>query len=95
MIKSERLYTPQGFVEAVTGNYYIINADTIAGLIESIEYLLKENGHDNLWDYSFTEVEHIVENNLNVVLVELTGDDSNGEWKTVYRWFEVPDGFGE
>jgi hypothetical protein len=47
-----------------------------------------------LWDYPLTEIDHIVENNLNVVLVDCSyyeGDNYINE----YRWFEVPEDFEE
>lgn len=93
MVKSDGVYSPQFYLEAVTGKCYIINSDTISGLIDEIQQKLCDNGHKLLWDFPLTEIDEIVANNSDVVLVELTGDNENGEWTTVYRWFEVPEQF--
>lgn len=50
------------------------------------------NRRNPIWDYPFVEIDHIVENKLNVVLVDISGY-GEGEWKTEYRWFEVPEDF--
>lgn len=93
MVKSESVYSPQAYLEAVTGKCYIIHGDTIYDLLDEIQAILSENGYKLLWDYPLTEIDEIVANDINVVLVELTGDDENGKWRTVYRWFEVPEQF--
>ena len=91
MVKSNGIYSPQNYVEAVTGNCYIFRSDNTG---EEIQKLLKENGYD-LWDYPLAEIEHIVENQLNVVLVDVSGFNDGDKWEQEYRWFEVPDDFKE
>ena len=54
-VVSKKLWTPQTFVEAITGNCYIIDGDDDVGLIAR---LLEENGFDNLWDYPIDEIDH-------------------------------------
>jgi hypothetical protein len=49
----------------------------------------------NLFDYPLSEIDHIVENKINVVLVDVSGFDKNGIWQHEYRWFEVPEIFEE
>lgn len=91
MVKSDQIYAPQNYVCAVTGTYYFFKNKLHP--IEEIQYLLQANGHE-LWDYPLTEIDHIVENNLNVVLVDCShyeGDDYINE----YRWFEVPEDFNK
>jgi len=95
MVKSEIMYGPQGFVEAVTGRCYIFRSDTISGLMEEIDECLAENQLRDLWDYPLSEIDEIVHNDVNVVLVELTGENDDGEWVAVYRWYEVPENFTE
>jgi hypothetical protein len=44
-----------------------------------------------LWDYPLDEIDHIVENELNVVLVDTSYvDDDTCELVNEYRWFEIP-----
>ena len=94
MVKSKRIYSPQNYLEAVTGKCYIVSGDYDVDFIQEI---LVENGYtDELWDYPLSEIDHIVENNLNVVLVDcmIWNDDIN-EYGHEYRWFEVPEDFKE
>ena len=94
MVKSKGIYSPQNFVDAVTGKCYIMNHDDI---VEDIHHLLRQNKVETkenpLWDYPLDEIDHIVENNLNVVLVDVSGFNEDGEWVQEYRWFEVPEDF--
>lgn len=91
MVKSEQIYSPQNYLEAVTGNCYIIRGDND---IEEIEKILKYDY--DLWNYPLSEIDHIVENELNVVLVDcMVWDDNASEYRHEYRWFEVPDNFEE
>ena len=86
MVKSEHIYSPQDYLELVTGKYYVVRGDDD---IETIESILKENGY-NLWNYPLSEIEHIVENSLNVVLVDcLFYDEEKSEFEHIYRWFET------
>ena len=91
LIKSELIYSPQNFVDLLTDKCYIFTGENV---IEQIHKLLKENGVESedlpLWDYPLSDVEHIVENAIPVVLVDVSGFDADGEWKTEFRWFEIP-----
>lgn len=90
MLKSEELYSPQNYLFAVTGRTYVIDGDDDVGTIESI---LAENDVC-LWSYPLSEMNYIVENNLNVVLVGcLVWDEYSGDYKRILRFFEVPDDF--
>lgn len=92
MVKSERIYSPQNYLEAVTGNCYIINGDNDIELIENI----LEEQDCCLWSYALTEIDHIVGNKLDVVLVDcMVYNEKINEFEHVYRWFEVPEDFEE
>lgn len=94
MVKSKQIYSPQSFVGAVTGRYYIHKHDDT---VKEIHDLLKlneiETDEEPLWDYPLDEIEHIVENGINVVLVDVSGFNEKDQWITEYRWFEVPEDF--
>jgi hypothetical protein len=96
MVKSKHLYSPQSFVDAVTGHCYIFRQDDT---VKEIHDLLKlneiETEEEPLWDYPLDEIEHIVENNIPVVLVDVSGFNEKDEWIQEYRWFEVPEWFEE
>lgn len=91
MVKSDQVYAPQNYVGAVTGNYYFFKHDMSP--IEEIQYLLQMNEYE-LWDYPLTEIDHIVENNLDVVLVDCSHYEGD-MFVNEYRWFEVPEDFEE
>jgi hypothetical protein len=92
MVKSEQIYSPQNYLMEVTGNCYIINGDDDVGLIERILY---ENGFE-LWSYPLSEIDHIVENNCDVVLVDcMVYSEETKEYDHEYRWFEVPEDWEE
>lgn len=83
-----KVYTPQKYLEKVTGNCYIVRGDDDAAEINRIT---RNCGFD-LWDYPLSELEHIIENELNVVPVEcLYWDEADKEYHKEYRWFELPD----
>lgn len=92
MVLSNAIYTPQDFVEALTEKCYIFNSDND---IARIHALLTQNGVEDedspLWDYPLSEIEHIVENHINVVLVEVVYFDEDDVFQREFRWFEVPE----
>lgn len=91
-VLSNNIYSPQSYIEAVTGNYYIFRNDTT--VYKEIQILLGLNGFERLWDYPLTEIEYIVENKINVVLVDVSDYDvESSNWVKEYRWFEVPEKF--
>ena len=92
MVKSERIYSPQNYLEIITDKCYIINGEDD---IEFIQGVLANEGFE-LWDYAMSEIDHIVENNLNVVLVDcMVVNEETDEFEHQYRWFEVPEDFKE
>ena len=92
MVKSEKLFTPQSYVEALTGNCYVFGSDNVC---EQISNVLLLNKMQNLFDYPLSEIDHIVENKIEVVLVDVSCFDKHGIWHYEYRWFEVPENFEE
>ena len=92
MVKSEKLFTPQSYVEALTGNCYVFGSDNVC---EQISNVLLLNKMPNLFDYPLSEIDHIVENEIDVVLVDVSCFDKHGIWHYEYRWFEVPENFEE
>ena len=92
MVKSEKLFTPQSYVEALTGNCYVFGSDNVC---EQISNVLLLNKMPNLFDYPLSEIDHIVENKIDVVLVDVSCFDNHGIWHYEYRWLEVPENFEE
>ena len=94
MVKSEKIYSPQNYLEAITGKCYMISGEDD---VEFIQEVLVMHGHtDTLWDYPLSEIDHIVENNLDVVLVDcMVVNEETDQFEHQYRWFEVPENFEE
>lgn len=92
MVKSEKIYSPQQYLEAITDRCYVIRGEND---IEFIQGVLYEDGSE-LWDYPMSEIAHIVENDLNVVLVDcMVVNPETDQFEHQYRWFEVPENFEE
>lgn len=91
MVATNKLYSPSEFVEVLTGKCYIFRSDDD---IEEIHDLLRQNGLENeeypLWDYSLDSIEHIVEHDIPVVLVDVMTADQDGHLYQELRWFEIP-----
>lgn len=92
MVKSEKIYSPQQYLKAITDRCYVIRGEND---IEFIQGVLYEDGSE-LWDYPMSEIAHIVENDLNVVLVDcMVVNPETDQFEHQYRWFEVPENFEE
>lgn len=87
MVKSKQIYTVQGYCDTFLGFCPIVNGDK-----DELRNILDNEGYANsLWDYPLDEIDHIVENELNVVLVDTSYiDDDTYELVNEYRWFEIP-----
>ena len=86
IVKSKKLYSPQNYLELITGNTYFISGDNDILLIETI---LKQEGYC-LWNYSINEVEHLIESEIPVVLVDcMVYNEDKKDYEHEYRWFEV------
>lgn len=93
MVRSEKIYSPQAYLEAVTGKCYVISGEDD---VEFIGIVLAQNDLTELWDFPLSEIDHIVKNKLNVVLVDcMVVNEETDQFEHVYRWFEVPEDFKE
>lgn len=93
MVLSEKIYEPSEFVEILTGHYFYFNKENTVREIEDI--LSDEYEEGSLWSYPLSEIDHISDNDLNVVLVDVSGFYNTVEFQHIYRWFEVPSDFIE
>ena len=90
MVKSEKIYSPQNYLEIVTGKCYMHEGEND---VEFIERIL-EKECDSMWSYPLSEIDHIVEEELNVVLVDcMVVNAETDNFEHIYRWFEVPEDF--
>ena len=87
MVKSGTIYSPQNYLELVTGKCFMIDSENDVKFIEKI--LKKECG--SVRSYPLSEIQHIVEEGLDVVLVDcMIVNQKTDDFEHVYRWFEVP-----
>ena len=95
-VQTCQIYSPQTFVEKLTGYCYGFDQDDTVNEIHS---LLRKHGIETdtspLFDYPLDEIEEVVANEVEVVLVDTTYINSNCEMINEYRWFEVPEGVWE
>ena len=88
MVKSNQIFSVQEYCDKVLGFCPIVNGEQ-----DELRKILDKEGHSDLWDYPLEEIDHIVENNLNVVLVDCSYVDEKCQTVHEYRWFEVPDNY--
>ena len=92
MVKSEKIYSPQRYLELITGKCYIIDGENDVELIEKI----LEKECDSMRSYPLSEIDHIVAEELDVVLVDcMIVNEETDDFEHVYRWFEVPGDFND
>lgn len=88
MIIYDKVLNPRAYVEIITGSYYILNADDQYAETKSV---LKQNGFDNLCDYSLMEVEKPNGADKRFVLVEFVNLTEDNKMDYQYRWCELPE----
>lgn len=93
VVKSKEIYNFQSYLEIITGMCYFRQGTK--NDIEMIHDILETEGlSDEYWDYPLNEIEHIVENEIPVILVELYSWDYEHECSIKeLRWFQVPEDF--
>lgn len=92
-VKSQYIYTPQSYIEKMTGECFIFNQEETYVEIEDI--LDDCFGEGAYWSHSFEEIDYIVQEELPVVLVDVSGFYGTKEMQQMYRWFEVDEDFEE
>lgn len=90
MVVVDKVYTPQMFIEALTGkSEFFYGKDPLS----QIHSILKREGFvkdgRELSEYPLDEIEHVVCENHNVVLVDVSGFYLDGGWEQRFRWFEI------
>lgn len=86
-VKGQKVYSVKEYCSKFLGFELILEKTR-----DELRLILDSNGYENIWDYPLDEIKHIVENNLNVVLVDVSYVDGKS-CKTMsgYRWVEIPE----
>ena len=90
MIKSDKIYSPQRFLEAVTGKTYILNYDK--PLVPQIERILIHH-RKPYSNYPLEDAQKALNKKGNIVLVSCSDISENCEFVEKYRWFKVTKDF--
>lgn len=85
MIICKTTLSPQSFLDAVTGNCYILDYNNV---LQEIKSILKANGYGSLRCLPLIKVATMLEKFAYAVLVEIPTDTG-----TDLYWFEVPENF--
>lgn len=93
-VKSNQLYSPQAYIEKLTGNYYVLDKDdTVAEIHKLLKLNNVETDERPFLDYPMNEIEEVIAKEVSVVFVDVTYINDNCEMIYEYRWFEVPENF--
>jgi hypothetical protein len=85
MVKNNTLYSLSQFCKKFLGINLCVVEDCV-----TIRQILDQKGFGNLWDYPLSEIDHLVENDLDVVLVDASYVDESGRLIKDVRWVEMP-----
>lgn len=90
MIKSDKIYSPQRFLEAVTGETYMLSFDE--PVVTQIERILIH--HKKPYSsYPLEDAKKALNKKGNIVLVSCCDISDKHEIIERYRWFKVPKDF--
>ena len=90
MIKSDKIYSPQRFLEAVTGKTYTLSYDK--PLVPQIEEILIH--HRKPYNsYPLEDAQKALNKQGNIVLVSCSDMNEKLEFEEKYRWFKVDEKF--
>ena len=88
MAHSQKIYSAKEYLELITGHSYVISGNDDIAFIENV---LKTEDFC-LWNYPLDEIDHIVSENLDVVLVDcMVFNKKASGFEHEYRWFEIHD----
>ena len=90
MIKSDKIYNPQRFLEVVTGKTYILNYDE--PLVPQIERILIHH-RKPYSSYPLEDAQKALNKQGNIVLVSCSNMNEKLEFVEKYRWFKVSKDF--
>ena len=91
-VKSNMIYSPQNYLEALTGNCYIIHGRE--PVLKQVRRILKENNLP-IKSYSLKETAKAVCVKYPIVLVDCSDFTEDMRLIRQYRWFRVTENFKE
>lgn len=90
MIKSDKIYSPQRFLKAVTGKTYVLNYDK--PIVTQIEEILIHHRKPHS-SYPLEDAQKALNKQGNIVLVSCSDVNEKLEFVEHYRWFKVSKDF--
>ena len=92
LIVTDRILTPQTYLELMTGDYYPLNVDN---QLEAVEIILdREFGKGTFWGYSLKDIPS-EGHDVKLVPVEIVNITEDCEQDKFCRLFQVPDDWDE
>ena len=88
MIASKTLLTPQGYLEKVTGQFYVGGAIGSRNVVKDIRRLLVANGK-KLNDYAMNDIEGVMQGGRRAVVVDCSHFKDIDTYVNEYRWFQI------
>lgn len=92
MVITDKILTPQTYLELMTGDYYPLNVDN---QLEAVEIILdREFGEGTFWSYSLKDIP-CKEHEVKLVPVEIVNITDDCKQDKFCRLFQVPDDWDE
>lgn len=92
LIVTDKILTPQKYLEIITGKYFTLNADN---QLEEVEKILdRVFGEGTFWSYSLTDIPN-EEHTVKLVPVEIVNITEDCKQDKFCRLFQVPDKWEE
>ena len=92
LIVTDKILTPQKYLELMTGKYYPLNEDNQLATVENI--LDREFGKGTFWSYSLKDIPS-EEHDVKLVPVEIVNITEDCKQDKFCRLFQVPDDWDE
>lgn len=92
LIVTDRILTPQKYLEIITGKYFTLNADNQLEEVEKILDRVFEG--ETFWSYSLTDIPN-EEQTVKLVPVEIVNITEDCKQDKFCRLFQVPDDWDE
>ena len=91
-VKSDIVYSPQAFLEDLLGKCYFFRPEKTVR--EQVDKLIKANGKEPI-SFSLSDTEKAIKCGKSIVLVDCCDYSYDRRYIPDYRWYAVPENFGE
>ena len=93
MIISDAIFTPQQFIAIISGEVVFFQPDGNYDTIAMIEDILEQHTYGWLEKIPLNDIIGVLKSDLDVVLLDVSGHNEDGEWVNECCWWQVTDNF--